>query len=330
MRASYQFTDECIDHAAKLVRMHGYAGNAFALPMQRVHATVATHLENGDPYLLDAARAVIDNSYWLHKNSWPRMAVGRDACFIRGAALLYRYFADEHYLAVARDAAKDVAESQRPEGSFGDQGGGTGIHQWAAYITKPWMGLMAVGGLLDLLELGFEDPEVLACVKKFADWLMRERYDHDGVMGWGYQHDFDGGRKFINYRTGQWDIIPGKGLWHVDYLARLMMYCSIRFETSRYFDAWAESYEVNADKRGGDHSAAQSLQYVPRVQAWLWSARMEEGRVRVEPLWLGKRTPKSGIVRTPLGDVNVALDKDLRCRAKGAEKVKIGKTRRVQ
>lgn len=330
MRASYQFTDQCIDHATKLVRMHGYGGNAFALPMQRVHTTVAAYLENGDGYLLDAARAVIDNAYWLHKNSWPRMAVGRDACFIRGAVLLYRYFADEHYLAMACDAAKHVAQSQRPEGSFGDQGGGTGIHQWAAYITKPWMGLMAVGGLLDLLEMGHEDPDILACVKKFADWLMRERYDHAGVMGWGYQHDFDGGRRFMSYRTRQWHRLPGAGLWHVDYLARLMMYCSVRFRTSSYFDAWAESYAVNAEKRHGDHGAAQSLQYIPRVQAWLWNARLEQGRVRVDPLWLSSRTPTRGVVKTPFGDVELMLDKHLRChKVRGDADVCIGEAVRL-
>jgi hypothetical protein len=43
-------------------------------------------------------------------------------------------------------------ERNSPDGSFGDQGGGAGIHGWNAYITKPWMGLMATGGMVDYIE----------------------------------------------------------------------------------------------------------------------------------------------------------------------------------
>src|SRR5690242_19664433 len=91
MRSCWHFTDVAVDHATKLVRMHGYAGGAVAIPMARAHACVAAWLETGDPHALNTAEAIIETSFRLQKNSWPRLAVGRDGCFVRGAALLYRY-----------------------------------------------------------------------------------------------------------------------------------------------------------------------------------------------------------------------------------------------
>jgi hypothetical protein len=137
MRSAYVFTDVYVDHAVKAVRMHGFPAYGFSVPMNRVHGPVYAYLETGDSYLLQTAKAVIDTSYFTHKNSWPRLCVGRDACFIRGAVLLYRYLNDSHYKEIAENAIKDVIATQKEDGSFGDQGGGTGVHQWAAYIVKP-------------------------------------------------------------------------------------------------------------------------------------------------------------------------------------------------
>ncbi|MCG3146633.1 MAG: hypothetical protein PCFJNLEI_00066 [Verrucomicrobiae bacterium] len=302
LRAAYYVSDVAVDHAAKLVRMHGYPPPAIALPMARIHATFAAWLETGDPYLRDTALAVLDNSYWLHKNSWPRMAMGRDASFIRGAVFLYRYLGDEHYRELALDAARDVVASQRPNGSFGDQGGGSGIHAWAAYITKPWMGLMAVGGLLDYLEVVGDEPELVATVKRFADWLMAERHDRNGVLGWSYQHDYNGGRTFTNLFTGTPVSLPSPERWHVDYLARFLTFCSLQFNDARYFDAWAVSYAVHPTHRDSDHACAQSLQYLPWVQAKLWGARLTEQGVEYHPVGFG---PCQAVLQTPDGPVAV-------------------------
>jgi len=272
---------------------------------------VGAWLETGDPYLLQTALAVADNSYWLHKNSWPRLAVGRDACFVRGLVLLYRYLADDHYRALALDAARDLAASQRPEGSFGDQGGGSGIHGWGAYITKPWMGLMAVGGLVDYLEVVEDHPELWTTVKRFADWLMQERWKHDGgVRGWSYQHDYNGQRQFMNLFSGTEIQLPTPGLWHMDYLARVMTFCALRTGQASYFDAWAESYAAHAGRRAGDHDCAQSYQYLPWLQANLWGARLTEHGVRCEPVHFGPRTPRSGTIHTPDGPVRAEWQDD--------------------
>ena len=312
MRSAYVFTDVYVDHATKAVRMHGFPPTGVSVPMNRVHGTVLAYLETGDPYLFKTACAVIDNSYWSHKNSWPRLCVGRDACFIRGAVMLYRYFNSEHYRKMAEDAIKDVIVTQRPDGSFGDQGGGTGIHQWAAYITKPWMGLMAMGGVVDYLELFPDEPKMLEAVKRFGDWLMEERFDHEGTMGWSYQHYF---KDSLRYKAGSaQDWIKLKEstdpLWHVEYLARFLGFCSITFKDPSYLDAWAESYSGAYDEKPkitGDHAAVQIFQYIPWLQAKLWNARLTKDGVVIDPIYFGEMTPTTALIMAPDRAIEVSM-----------------------
>ena len=309
MRAAWHFTDVAIDHAEKLVRMHGWARHAFAPPMNRVLAPIAAYLETGDPYLLESAQAVVDNAHWLQKNSWPRLAVGRDGKYVRSAVMLYRYFADEHYRRIAYEGAMMVARSQRPNGSFGDQAGGSGIHQVGSYITKPWMGLMATEGVLDYLELFPGDEALLATVQRFADWLMAERFDHDGVMGWSYQHDFNGKRRYFDGHGGKWWDLPGpgKGMWHQNSLARLLGFCTLRTGDPSYLDAWAESYAANPGA-SGDHGVATSGHPIPWLQCKLWQPELTDEGVRIRPVHFGPRTEKDARIATPTGPVDVAWD----------------------
>lgn len=303
MRAAYYFTDVCVDHAAKAVRMHGYPPNAFSVPMNRMQASIAAYLETGDEYLLEAAKAVTANSYWTHVNSWPRLAVGRDACFIRSAVLLYRYFGTDFYREIAYQAARNVVESQRSNGSFGDQGGGAGIHQWGGYISKPWMGLLALGGVLDYLELFPDERLLLEGVRRFADWLMAERHECDGILGWSYQHDFNGTRRFYNPTSATHTELPGQKLWHQETFGRLLTFCSIRFSDPAYFDAWVQNRTGRVER--GDHGVSAALQFVPWVQAKLWGATLSESGagnpIHVCPLDFGERTPRRGCAMTPDG-----------------------------
>ena len=314
MRSAYEYTDVAIDHAAKMTRMHAYPPPAFSVPMNRVQACVAAWLETGDGYLLNAARAVVDNAHWTHKNAWPRMVVGRDASYVRGAVYLYRYLGDRHYLDIARSGADDVCRSQRADGSFGDQAGGVGIHGEGAYLTKPWMGFMACGGGLDLLEMGLASDEVRTCVHRFADWLRDEQYEHDsGVRGWDYQHAFAGKPRVYNFQTEEWRPLKTGtgGLWSIDYLARFLTFCSLDRDDAWFFDAWVETYDTGPTARGSDHAVAQSLQYVTWVQDRLWNATLDaDGDVIAEPVWLGPRTPSSGTVMTPAGEVFVRWEGD--------------------
>lgn len=311
LRASWFFTDVIVDHAAKQVRMHGYPPNAFALPMARALAPIGAWLETGDPYLIDTARAVVDTAHWTEKNSWPRLAVGRDACYLRSAVMLHRYLGTDRYLEIAREGIGHVLASQREEGSFGDQGGGARIHQFSGYITKPWMAFMAIGGVLDYLELYPDDTDAIAGVRRMAEWLMRERYEHaDGYTGWSYQHGYDGKAEFCNFVTGEpvkLNTLKNR-IWHMEYMARFFMYCALEFKDADYFAAWHE----NSDARhgggkidGGDHSIAQALQYVPRLQAWLWRATVDEAGIHARPVWVGESTPKQATLLGPGGNVHV-------------------------
>jgi hypothetical protein len=306
LRACYFFTDIAVDHAMRLVRMHGYLPPAVSLPMQRVHACVLGWLETGDPYLGETARAVVANAYLLHKNSWPRLATGRDACSIRGAILLYRYTGDRHYLTLGRDMIADVIATQQPDGSFRDQGGGTGIHGWGAYITKPWMCCMAVGGMLDYLDLVPEDEAVAASVLRLADWLLAERWFHHGVRGWSYKHFCKGGRRQYSPREGGELKLPTPDLWHSDYLARILPWASERTGNPAYFDAFMESFNAKSEReRRGDHAVAQSLQFLPWLQARLWRVELGAKGLTMAPAHYGERTPASGSLLTPEGEVTL-------------------------
>ena len=323
LRCAYCFTDIYIDHAEKLVRMHGQAPPAMALPMNRIHACLYAYLETGDPYLRDIAEAVIETSYRVHKNAWPRLSIGRDACFIRGAMLLYRYLNDKHFLNFARDGIRTVGESQFPDGSFGDQGGGTGIHGWNQYIVKPWMGCMAVGGALDMLDMFPGDKIALRPAARFADWLMRERHDlNNGVKGWSYQHGYHFGREFIQITSpdAKVTILPGDHQWHTDYFARVLPSQSLRTGDPAYFDAWAESFAARwreiDDHPGifssGDHSYAQVWQYIPWLQQRLWNATLSENGLELDPKHFGPRTPAEATILTPDGEVTVRWVDDRR------------------
>jgi len=307
LRNTYHFTDVAVDHAARLVRMHGYPPVAFAQPGHRVIGTIMGYLETGDPYLLDTAESVVENAFRCHRNSWPRLAVGRDACFVRGAVMLYRYLNSVHFRDIARETARNVAHSQRANGSFGDQGGGAGIHAWGAYITKPWMAMLATTPLLDYLELFPDEPELRQCVQRTGDWLLSIRFAHDdGSVGWSYQHDFNDGPDFYDFRGKKWTKLPGtKSLWHMDNLGRLLAACSLLTGDGVYFDAWAESAAAAPKDGGGDHSVAASLLLLPRMQTWLWQPRWTEDGIVIKPFHYGERTPREGTILAPDGQYTV-------------------------
>lgn len=309
LRAAWHFTDIAVDHSAKLVRMHGFGTHAFAQPMNRVLGPIAAYLETGVPYLLEAAQAVIDNAHWLQKNSWPRHTVGRDGKYVRGAVMLYRYFAEEHYRRIAHEGAMMVAQSQRGNGSFGDQAGGSGIHQWGCYITKPWMALMATEGVLDYLELFPDDEALLETVTRTADWLMQTRFDHRGVMGWSYQHDFDGLPQHLDLHSGRMLLLctPEDPLFHQNSLGRLLGYVAMRFNKPGYLDAWAESYAASPGA-SGDHGVVTSAHPIPWLQAKLWNARLTEDGVAVAPFTFGPRMEPEATILTPDGPMAVRVE----------------------
>jgi hypothetical protein len=315
LRSTYAMVDIFVDHATKRTRFPGHHAGAVALPLQRMHGAIAAWLETGDDYLLNTARAVIENAYWWHKNSWPRRAIGRDARFSHTQMVLYRYLGEELYLDRTRDVIADVAVAQWPDGSFGDQGGGTGVHSHAAYIIKPWMGCMATVGVLDYLEHFPDDPTALAVVRKFADYLMRERAprrldrhptDKETGMatGWTYQHTFKG--KLLPGMTIPPGPTAGMHLLHLDYLARLMSWYSFKTGDPKYFAAFAESYAGAGFPRNGAYfSGTQVFLFIPWLEDRLWNATITEKGVEVAAVYLGPQTPPTATIATPEGPVEM-------------------------
>jgi hypothetical protein len=223
--------------------------------------------------------------------------------------LLYRYFATDYFRQIAYEGAMTVVNSQRPNGSFGDQGGGSGIHQWGGYITKPWMGLMATNGLLDYLELFPEEEAFANTVKKFADWLMAERFDLGEVRGWSYQHDFNGTREFCSPMSNVVQKLPTSKQWHMETLSRVMLFSALRYNEPAYADAWAESYSGKGEGYG-DHGSSAAFHNLPWVQAKLWQAQPTNGGIRIAPINFGSRTPTEGTILSPNGEVPVRWTED--------------------
>ncbi|HRJ72858.1 MAG TPA: hypothetical protein PLS03_11585 [Terrimicrobiaceae bacterium] len=304
LRSACYFTDVSVDHAAKLVRMHGFAPHAFSLTMSRIQGTFAAYLETGDPYFLDTARAVTVNAHWLNKNSWPRMAVGRDAYYVRSAALIYRYTGESFFRDIAHEGALAAAATQRTNGSFGDQGGGCGLHQWGGYISKPWIGLLATSGMLDYLELFPDENPLLQSVKRFADWLMEERCEWNSFRVWGYQHDYKGGRNFFDPYSGKPVSLPSGMSWHHHSLARLLAFCSWKFDDPAYLEAWAESHQArNPDN--DDQSCSATLQYLPWIQTKMWNAKLTDDGISIHPKSFGRFMPTDAVVLGPNGPLPI-------------------------
>lgn len=314
LRASYTFTDIYVDHAVKRTRFPGHHPGAVAIPLQRMQSALFAYLETGDIYCRNTAEAVINNAYWWHKNSWPRRAIGRDAKFVHSQMMLYRYLGGKHYLERTKDMVADILDSQWSNGTFGDQGGGAGIHGYAAYIIKPWMGCMATMGVVDYLELFPDDDDANRIVERFVEWLMKNRMtcefkrgdsEQKNVFGWTYQYFFEG-RELPGVNTPE-----NKGettrLVHLDAMARLLGWYSMKKNDSKYIEAYMEVCDSIGKHRGLDYSdGVSTLLYIPWLQDRLWNAVLTDRGLEVDPVYIGKTTPNSAKISTPDGIVELS------------------------
>lgn len=312
LRNAYAHADIIVDHAVNRIICWPFGPDAVALPLQRACGPFYAWLETGDPYCLETARAIIDTAYHWHKNSWPRRSTGRDAMCVHSMIVYYRYMGDRHYLELARDIIHDIGVSQWPNGAFGDQGGGSGVHGSAAYIAKPWMGWLATMGILDYLELFPDDEAAFAIVKRFVDWLMSERAPRHtradaGVIagiGWTYMHNFKG--KVLPGITMPDGPTEGAHLFHLDYIARLLPWFSFLTGDPAYFEAFVESYEAQGPIRWSDYwGGVATLTFLPWLQDRLWGATLTEQGVEVHPACFSERMPKEGTIATPDGPLTL-------------------------
>ena len=163
-------------------------------------------------------------------------------------------------------------------------------------------GLLAINGVLDYLEIIDDEPLFVDCVKRFADWLMSERTDRDGVLSWGYQHGYWGTRQHQQNFNGSVEELPSKARWHQDNIGRLMAFCALRFNRADYLDAWAESFAGFEGRTASDHGNSASLQFLPWVQAAVWRSTLgAEGELCVQATHFGPRTFAEAEIRTPDG-----------------------------
>ena len=103
---------------------------------------------------------------------------------------------------------------------------------------------------------------------------------------------------------------PDDKLWHVEYLARFLGFCSITFNDPSYLDAWAESYEAYYKAEPevkSDHAAVQIFQFIPWLQAKLWNAKLTDEGITIKPFSFGKRTARKASIMTPMGNIEVNL-----------------------
>jgi hypothetical protein len=308
IRAGYYFADVVIDHSANTARMHGYPPDGYALSMNRVTCVIGAYLETGDSWLLETAQSLVEESHWTHRNSWPRMAVGRDATYGHSAAMLYRYFADEHFRHITHYCAMSVAHAQMPEGCWGDQGGGAGIHMWAAYIVKPWMGMLATQVVLDYLDIHPEEPTLRECVVKFANWLFSERLDHEeGYKTWAYQHMYNRKRRIFNMYSRLWSDLPNKPGWYQNNMSRLFGRVWLITGDKQFLEPMEDNIPRKLES-GGDHGTSATLQYMPWYTTRLWRPVLTREGVVVEPLNVGPKTPTTATVLTPAGPVSLAWE----------------------
>jgi|GEM_PF-563544 len=308
LRACCSFCDILVNHAVNHVRFPGHHMTACALPLQRTQSLLFAWLETGDLYYLNTTRAVTEKAYWWHKNSWPRRAIGRDGRFLHNFLVLYQYLGIDDYLEKARDMIADIEVVQWPDGTFGDQAGGTDVHGHASYIVKPWMGMMGTMGVYDYLELFPGDKRATGIAKRFADWMMRERTvrpksikepDEGTGTGWTYQHKFKG-KKLPGVEM---PVGPSPGQFqHMDFSARTLPWFSFVDGNPDYFDAFAQSYGDTGKARQAEYCAGTgTLIYLPWLQARLWNARVTSRGIEVNAVYLGERTPKTGRIITPDG-----------------------------
>jgi hypothetical protein len=220
--------------------------------------------------------------------------------------LLYRFLGDSRALEIAQDTIRDLAESQWPDGTFGDQGGGAGIHGRAAFIVKPWMGWLATVGVLDYLAHFPDDALALGILEKFINWSMQVIGPKAGgeKFGWTYQYPFRAhpmpGLESQPYPG------PELHLFHFDYLARLMTFWSLRTGDPKYFEAFARSYEgIGIKRHRGYWDCPAALYYLPWLSAKLWDATPAGESIATRPVYLGPRTPRQATVLTPQGPVEV-------------------------
>jgi hypothetical protein len=290
---AYAIADTGIDHTDFTHQIGGMPKGSISLVLQRNLGILAAYLETGDPYLLRIAESLADAAYAIDRGNWPRRSFGRDAAYIRSLTRLYDVTGQAFYLQRAGEACRRVAQCQRSDGSFADQGGTYGPHAHLNEIVKPWMNSILAEVLVEYLDRAGSDPVVETCLVKTADWLLSVLLkDEDGLF-WPYQIAW--GRN-VEDPSSRWapDQPPRKhptGDYQLDYNARTLLWVSRRTGAPQYARAWQATYERRSRicaRTGERYASTYGGVKIPDNFTWheahLWNARWNGRRVTFTPM----------------------------------------------
>lgn len=321
IRDAYYDADIAFDHSTETIRMHDYPlDGSIAPPLFRTVGLLFGHLETGDPYLLDCAESAASHWYWMDRHMWPRYAYGRDGASIRSLVFLWDYTGKEDYRIMAREAMGRMIQCQQTDGSYRDQGSGTGIHGCSHMPVKPWMANLANDPIIDYLERSPDDPELWRSFMKYCDFLLDIGVRKDGTVMWPYQvkygdTDYD---PLLEFR-----IPSTKGRLRMErrvfvhgHKARALNLATRHTGQFRYFDAWRKFYDSYWTKpvpRKLDwdylnyHVFIKTLQHLPYAQAHSWNARWHKGELQIAPILSPQYPELEGTIITPLGPVTLRV-----------------------
>lgn len=314
IRDAYHMADIAFDHSTETIRMHDYPlDGSIAPPLFRTMGMLMGYLETGDPYLLDCAESASSHWYWMDRHMWPRYAYGRDGASIRGLVFLWDYLGKEDYRAMARDAMGRLIQCQQADGSYRDQGSGTGIHGGSHMPVKPWMASLATDSIIDYLDRVGSDPDLEKSFMKYIGFIMKSAFQRDGKWWWPYQVRWGEATydPWLEFRQPESKgILPGANTMTHGHKARALNVATRRTGDARYFDAWVRFCDGNwmVTEPGGDyHSFAKTLQHLPYAQAHAWNARWRNGALCISPVPSKERRELQGTISTPMGPVTLRL-----------------------
>jgi len=318
LRDAYHMADIAFDHATETIRMHNYPFDGSISPaLFRILGMFYGHLETGDPYLRECSESASLRFLSIDRHNWPRHSYGRDAMSIRGLVFLADYLGSEQYRGWARECLARVIQCQLPDGSYHDQGGGTGVHAIGQLPVKPWMANMASNPILDYVERWPDDPPLWDALVKYGDFLLQAGTQEDGSVRWPYQvsyggANFDPWREVFNPGTGLANL-PDQSVNISSYKARSLSVLTLHTGNPAYYDAWLKFYDRYWRNQQPDDrrwSVIKSLWHLPYAQAHAWNARWREGRVELAPLPSLYRTELEGTILTPRGPLHLKLHRN--------------------
>lgn len=318
IRDAYYIADIAFDHSTETMRMHDYPLDGSTSPaLFRTVGMLFGYLETGDPYLLECAESATSHWYWMDRHNWPRFAYGRDGASIRSLVFLWDYTGNEDYRVKARDAMRRMIQCQQADGSYRDQGGGTGIHAASHMPVKPWMTNLATDAILDYLErCPDEEPDLWRAAAKAWDFMLRVGIQPDGTIRWPYQVRYADSTRSPWVAARQPETkgrLPTPNDLVHGHKARLFNLATRRTGDARYFDTWRKFFDSNwadASNKGKGihpHPFNKQLQHLPYGQAHTWNAHWENGELSIRPIASNYCRGMSAIILTPRGPVSLRI-----------------------